>query len=113
MKIIKYESSALKFLSSSPEILAPDCSRAVNLWRSIKGVTLNESDSLETVSAFLRRNPVLSFVIKALDGKVIGTILCGENGRAVQIYHLAVARSYQGKDLGTPWLQHALRDYRS
>lgn len=91
------------------EFIVADYESAVDLWQSIEGVTLNESDTLEAITIFLTRNPGLSFVIKTLDRKVIGTILCGENGRAAQIYHLAVERSYRGKGFGKALVTECLK----
>ncbi|HEY3699893.1 MAG TPA: GNAT family N-acetyltransferase [Spongiibacteraceae bacterium] len=77
-----------------------DYQHAVDLWSSIDGLTLNESDGPGAISVFLKRNPKLSFVAKSKAGELIGTVLCGHNGRAGHIYHLAVAKSYRGQGLG-------------
>ena len=77
-----------------------DYENAVAFWKGIEGVTLNESDTREAILSFLNRNPGLSFVIRENDNEIIGTILCGHNGRAGQIYHLAVSISQRGKGLG-------------
>jgi hypothetical protein len=37
-----------------------DYSQAVELWKTVDGVTLNESDTPEAISSFLVRNPGLS-----------------------------------------------------
>lgn len=82
------------------EFQLADYDEAVALWKTMEGVTLNESDSLQSISEFLNRNPSLSFIAKNNSNEIIGTILCGHNGRAGQIYHLAVAKAYRGKGLG-------------
>ncbi|PWQ97766.1 GNAT family N-acetyltransferase [Leucothrix arctica] len=76
-----------------------DYESAVTFWKSIEGVTLNESDTKGSISSFLFRNPGLSFVAKD-NNEIVGTILCGHNGRAAQIYHLAVSNSHRGQGLG-------------
>lgn len=77
-----------------------DYEAAVIFWNKIEGVTLNESDTKEAIATFLNRNPGISFVVKEANDGIIGTILCGHNGRAGQIYHLAVSDSYRGRGIG-------------
>lgn len=77
-----------------------DYQSAVELWSSMDGLTLNESDTPEAIAAFLKRNPRLSFVANTHGGDLIGTVLCGHNGRAAHIYHLAVAKPHRNQGLG-------------
>lgn len=72
----------------------------VGLWNSVPGMGLNNlDDSREGVSRFLRRNPDCCFVVKTADG-IVGTVLCGHDGRRGGIYHLAVRPDQRGKDFG-------------
>ena len=66
-----------------------DFDEATSFWSSAEGVTLNESDSRESIFKFLTRNSDLSSLARSKDGELIATVLCGHNGRAGQIYHLA------------------------
>ena len=51
------------------------------LWMRIKGFGIRSiDDSKEGVERFLKRNPTTS-VIAEIDGKVVGGILCGHDGR--------------------------------
>ena len=51
------------------------------LWMTIKGFAIRSiDDSREGVARFLRRNPTTS-VVAVEDGKVVGAILCGHDGR--------------------------------
>jgi len=70
---------------------AADYDAAMELWQSIEGLGLTESDTREAVAAFLERNPGFSAVATAADGGIVGAVLCGHNGRAGALYHLAVA----------------------
>lgn len=78
------------------------------LWQTIEGLGLNESDTPEAIGTFLDRNPEFSAV--AIDGeaRIIGTVLCGHNGRAGAIYHLAVAKAHRGRGLGRDLVNYAL-----
>jgi ribosomal protein S18 acetylase RimI-like enzyme len=71
----------------------------VRLWRRTEGVGLNESDTRPAIAAFLRRNPGLSFVALH-QGKIIGAVLCGHDGRRGYLHHLAVANRYRRQGLG-------------
>ena len=81
------------------EFKISDYQEAIAFWENIEGITLNESDTLEAISQFLGRNTGLSFTAKE-NGIIIGTILCGHNGRAAHIYHLAVAEKFRGQGIG-------------
>ena len=51
------------------------------LWHKIKGFSIRSiDDSREGVERFLKRNPDTS-VVAIEDGKVVGAILCGHDGR--------------------------------
>jgi len=74
------------------------------LWQVAEGMGLSNADSRENIASFLERNPGLSFV--AYDGdRLVGTILCGHDGRRGYLYHLAVSVSHRhqgiGRDLAT------------
>lgn len=84
-----------------------DYSAAVALWSSVDGLGLNESDTPEAIAAFLQRNPGLSAAAVDADGTLIGAILCGHNGRAGSITHLAVASAHRGKRVGSRLVEYA------
>jgi ribosomal protein S18 acetylase RimI-like enzyme len=73
-----------------------DYKYAVALWSSMPGIKVQESgeDSAEGLSAFLDRNQGLSFTAKH-NGRLIGTVMCGHDGRRGFIYHLAVAPEFR------------------
>jgi len=77
---------------------------AYALWQASAGVYLDEEgDSRPGLARYLRRNPGLCFV--ACAGKrVVGTILCGHDGRRGWLRHLAVRKPYRGwASLGRWW----------
>ncbi len=70
------------------------------LWKTIKGFSMRSiDDSLEGVGRFLSRNPATSIVAEA-DGKIVGAILCGHDGRRATFYHVCVAEEYRKKGIG-------------
>lgn len=70
------------------------------LWMSIKGFAIRSiDDSREGVERFLLRNPESS-VVAVKDGKIVGSILCGHDGRRGCLYHVCVHENYRMQGIG-------------
>jgi len=70
------------------------------LWKTIKGFGIRSmDDSKEGVERFIKRNPTTSIVAQA-DGKIIGAILCGHDGRRGCFYHVCVQKEYREHGIG-------------
>ena len=70
------------------------------LWMRIKGFAIRSiDDSREGVARFLRRNPTTS-VVAIEDGKIVGAILCGHDGRRGCLYHVCVHEDYRKHGIG-------------
>lgn len=77
-----------------------DYDEVCRLWKSIKGFAIRSvDDSREGVEVFLRRNPLTS-VVDVEDGKIVGAILCGHDGRRGCLYHVCVAEEYRRRGIG-------------
>lgn len=82
------------------------------LWRSIKGFSIRSvDDSAEGVAHFLRRNPLTS-VVAIEDEKVVGSILCGHDGRRGCMYHVCVHREYRMRGIGKAMVVRAMEELR-
>ena len=58
-----------------------DYDQVYALWMTIHGFSIRTiDDSREGVERFLKRNPGIS-VVAEMDGRVVGAILCGHDGR--------------------------------
>lgn len=77
-----------------------DYDQMYNLWKNIEGIGLSDSDTKENIEKFLNKNQGLNYICEE-KGKIIGTILCGEDGRRGYLYHLAVDKDYRRKGIGT------------
>lgn len=78
------------------------------LWLSIKGFAIRSiDDSKEGVTRFLNRNPGTS-VVAVEDGKVVGAILCGHDGRRGCLYHVCVAKEYRRQGIGKAMVIHCM-----
>ena len=81
-----------------------DYDQVKELWNSIKGFGIRSmDDSREGVARFLKRNPTTSVVAEE-DGKVVGAILCGHDGRRGCLYHVCVHNYYRMRVIGKSML---------
>ena len=77
-----------------------DYDEVFKLWSGIKGFGIRSlDDSKEGIKRFLDRNPGIS-VIAEMDGGIIGSILCGHDGRSGTLYHVCVAEEYRKHGVG-------------
>lgn len=71
-----------------------------DLWMTIKGFAIRSiDDSKEGVASFLKRNPTTN-VVAVADGKIVGSILCGHDGRRGCLYHVCVDEVYRMNGIG-------------
>lgn len=85
-----------------------DYSQVFNLWMSIKGFAMKSlDDSFEGVSMFLKRNPLTS-VVAVEDGRIVGSILCGHDGRRGCMYHVCVHPDYRRRGIGKEMVVFAM-----
>lgn len=86
-------------ISDYPEIFA--------LWSSTPGMGLSQADSRENIDKFFQRNHGLSFCFRE-EGKIVGTVLCGHDGRRGYIYHVTVAEAFRGRGIGKLLVEKSL-----
>ena len=89
------------------EFVAGDIDGALRLWRRTEGVGLSDADRPDRLREFLSRNAGLSRVAVSGDN-LIGTILCGTDGRRGYIHHLAVAAESRREGVGRSLVEDAL-----
>ena len=82
------------------EMQLEDYGQVHALWMTIHGFGIRSiDDSREGVSRFLKRNPHTS-VVAQCQGRVIGSILCGHDGRRGCLYHVCVNPEYRRRGIG-------------
>ncbi len=82
------------------------------LWMTIRGFGIRAlDDSREDVQRFIRRNPTTS-VVARMDGRIVGSILCGSDGRQGALYHVCVAREYRRRGIGTHMVGYCMHQLR-
>ena len=87
---------------------AADYDGVYELWLSTPGMGLNSTDdSREGIEKFLARNPTTSFFAEQ-DGRIVGVIMAGHDGRRGYIYHTAVLPQLRGRGIGGRLLECAM-----
>jgi len=86
-----------------------DYDSVYDLWQNTPGMGLNNlDDSKQGIEKFLRRNPETCFVAEK-DNRIIGVILCGNDGRRGYIYHTAVLVTERKRGVGTALVDAAVK----
>ena len=90
------------------QMVIEDYKQVYDLWIHTTGMGLNNlDDSEEGIAKFLKRNPSTCFVAEQ-EGKIIGVILAGHDGRRGFIYHTTVNQEYRKQGIGKALADHAL-----
>jgi putative acetyltransferase len=76
-----------------------DYAEAYALWQATPGVGLSTVDERGPIATYLQRNPGTSFVARA-EGRLVGAVLCGSDGRRGYLHHLAVAVDFRRQGVG-------------
>ena len=84
-----------------------DYEQAYDLWILCGNGLNDKDDSPEGIDKYLKRNPSTSFVATC-DGKVVGVILCGHDGRRGIIQHACVSPDYRRLGIGNRLVELAL-----
>jgi ribosomal protein S18 acetylase RimI-like enzyme len=82
------------------------------LWMTIQGFGIRSiDDSKEDVLRFIERNPTTS-VVAEYEGRIVGSILCGSDGRQGSLYHVCVAKPMRRLGIGTQMVGYCMKKLR-
>lgn len=85
-----------------------DYEQMYDLWMHTPGMGLNNlDDSAEGIEKYLKRNPTTCFVAEQ-EGKIVGAIMAGHDGRRGYIYHTTVHKDCRRQGIGGKLVQHVL-----
>lgn len=77
-----------------------DYEEVYNLWINTPGMGLNNlDDSKAGIEKYLKRNPHTCFVAEE-EGRIVGVILSGHDGRRGFIHHTTVLETYRKQGIG-------------
>ncbi|MCR5608813.1 MAG: GNAT family N-acetyltransferase [Lachnospiraceae bacterium] len=87
---------------------ADDYEGVYDLWLRIEGFAIRSiDDSKEGVLRFLKRNEEIS-VVAVNEGRIIGVILAGHDGRRGCLYHVCVDKKFRNQGIGTSMTKKVL-----
>jgi ribosomal protein S18 acetylase RimI-like enzyme len=89
------------------EMTIGDYESVVALMQETPGVTVRDADSREATERYLARNPGFSFVAED-QGRVVGCVFCGHDGRRGYLQHLTVAPSYRNRRIAQSLVSRCL-----
>ena len=82
------------------------------LWMTIRGFGIRAlDDSRADIERFIARNPTTSVVARDGD-RIVGSILCGSDGRQGALYHVCVAKDYRRRGIGTQMVAFCMHQLR-
>jgi len=85
-----------------------DYDEVVSVWKE-SGLRKSPGDSRDEIRIKIRRDPELFLVAEDNDGKIIGTLLGGWDGRRGWIHHLGVIPSHQRSGVATKLVKEVER----
>lgn len=92
---------------------AEDYDKVKDLWMTIRGFGIRSiDDSREGVTRFLKRNPTTSIVAETND-EIVGSILCGHDGRTACFYHVCVRENFRRQGIGKAMAVTAMRQLQT
>ena len=79
-----------------------------DLWLRTPGMGLNSvDDSADGIARYLKRNPSTCFVAEE-EGRIVGVILAGHDGRRGHISHTAVDSAFRRRGIGGQLVAYAM-----
>ncbi|WP_296187134.1 GNAT family N-acetyltransferase [Pseudomonas sp. UBA1879] len=84
-----------------------DYDAVLALMNATPGISIRDADSREATARYLQRNSGMSFVAQA-DGKLIGCVMCGHDGRRGYLQHLLVLPEYRRQGIAQSLVQRCL-----
>lgn len=90
-----------------------DFSAVHNLWLDAgPGIQMGRSDELQEIGKKVERDPDL-FIVAEHQGKIIGAVLGGFDGRRGIVYHLAVDPGYRQHGIGSVLMEELEKRLRA
>lgn len=89
------------------EMTIQDYDAILALWRVSDGIGLSSADTRDNIARYLERNPGFS-VVACDDGRLVGAVLGGHDGRRGFLHHLAVYAQYRRQGIGRRLVEESL-----
>lgn len=93
------------------EMRPDDHDEVLALWNKCPGVVVGASDDRQSIERYLERNPGLSVVARQ-DGRLVGAVLCGHDGRRGYLHHLGVDPEARRQGVGRAMVDRCVEGLR-
>ena len=91
------------------EMTLADYRAVIDLMQRTPGVSIRDADSSEAIARFLNRNPGLSFIAES-EGRLVGCLMGGHDGRRGALYHLAVDAAWRRQGIASVLVDRCLAE---
>lgn len=89
------------------EMTIEDYDEVYKMWLTTSKRALSKADEKPQMERYLRHNAGMSQVA-VINGKIVGTVLAGHDGRRGFIHHMAVLPEYRRRRIGHSLAQRAI-----
>ena len=93
------------------EMTIDDYDEVYEMWQITTKRALSKADEKDQMERYLKHNAGMSQVA-VVDGKIVGTVLAGHDGRRGFIHHMAVLPEFRRKKIGHALAQTAIQQIR-
>lgn len=93
------------------EMTIDDYDEVYRMWQITTKRALSKADERDQMERYLKHNAGMSQVA-LVDGKIVGTVLAGHDGRRGFIHHMAVLPEFRRKKIGHALAQTAIQKIR-
>ena len=93
------------------EMTIDDYDEVYRMWQITTKRALSKADERDQMERYLKHNAGMSQVA-VVDGKIVGTVLAGHDGRRGFIHHMAVLPEFRRKQIGPALAQTAIQKIR-
>ena len=93
------------------EMTSDDYDEVYEMWQITTKRALSKADERDQMERYLKHNAGMSQVA-VVDGKIVGTVLAGHDGRRGFIHHMAVLPEFRRKKIGHALAQTAIQKIR-
>ena len=93
------------------EMTIDDYDEVYEMWQITTKRALSKADERDQMERYLKHNAGMSQVA-VVDGKIVGTVLAGHDGRRGFIHHMAVLPEFRRKKIGHALAQTAIQKIR-
>lgn len=94
------------------EMTIEDYEEVYQMWQTTSKRALSKADEKPQMERYLKHNAGMSQVA-VIDGKIVGTVLAGHDGRRGFIHHMAVMPEYRRKRIGHALAERAIEKIQS